>query len=69
MSAAIALVRLLVGDKRLVAKDRVLPITMATAKASPMARASPKTTPVKIPPEAAGKTTLPMTCQRVAPKP
>ena len=41
MSAAISLVRVLVGDKRLVAKDRVIPITMATAKASPMARARP----------------------------
>ncbi len=69
MSAAMALVKLLVGDNRFEANERVLPITIDTAKASPIALARPRMIPVKIPPEAAGKTTLPITCQRVAPKP
>ena len=69
ISADIAVVNVLAGKKRDVGKTFICPITMATASASPSARASPRIIPVKIPLLAAGRTTWAMVSQRVAPRP
>ena len=69
ISAEIAVVNVLAGKKSDVGKTFIWPMTMATAKASPKARARPKIIPVKIPPFAAGKTTLAIVSHRVAPNP
>ena len=58
ISAAIALVKLTVGSNKDLGKAFILPITIATAKASPKARAKPSTTPAKMPCFATGKTIL-----------
>ena len=57
ISEAIAAVKFVVGDKRLSGKAFILPITIATAKASPNARARPKTIAVIKPDLDAGITT------------
>ena len=57
ISEAIAAVRLFVGASRLLGKAFIFPMTIATASASPNARASPSTIAVKIPGSAAGSNT------------
>ena len=69
ISAAIAEVKFVVGDNKLSGNAFILPITIATANASPNARARPKTIAVIKPDFDAGRTTLLIVCQRVAPKP
>ena len=49
MSAEIAVVSVLAGRNRDVGKTFIWPMTMATARASPKARARPRIMPVKIP--------------------
>ena len=69
ISAAIAAVRLLVGEMIFAGKALVLPITMATARASPNALVRPRMMPVKIPGKAAGSTTCQIICHLVEPSP
>ena len=57
MSAEMAVVKVLAGRNSDVGKTFIWPITMATARASPRARARPRMIPVKMPPLAAGSTT------------
>ena len=54
---AISVVIVLVVEKILVGRAVVCPMTMATARASPNARARPRITPETIPEEAAGTMT------------
>ena len=69
ISDASADVRFVVGERMFAGNDLVLPITIATASASPSALESPRIIPVKIPALAAGIIIACMTCHLVAPSP
>ena len=69
ISDASADVRFVVGERMSAGNALVLPITIATARASPSALESPRIIPVNIPVFAAGIIIACMTCHLVAPSP